>query len=172
MRLYYKWLISTRKRLDLTGWHWHWHPGHRVWWNYISCTRGSFWRQKWVKLPFLEIRFPISLGKKGWESWYYIWTRKKPYEIAMYLYIPRNCPWKTVNIVSAVTIQTPPLLSKSGQCKIELNQQHLPPWLAFESTVGPTLMLDLGGSMLEVDDSRDLLDTIRYISTHVISIQS
>ena len=40
-------------------------------------------------------------------------------------------------------------------------QQHLLPWFAFESTLGPTLILSLGGSMLVEDDSSDLLETMR-----------
>jgi hypothetical protein len=38
------------------------------------------------------------------------------------------------------------------------------PCAELESTVGPTLMLALGGSMLDVDDSSDLLETMRYMS--------
>jgi hypothetical protein len=40
-------------------------------------------------------------------------------------------------------------------------QQHLLAWFAFESTLGRTLTLSLGGSMLVEDDSSDLLDTMR-----------
>ena len=55
----------------------------------------------------------------------------------------------------------PVILTTPYRSSKEPTQQHLLPWLAVESTLGPTLMLDLGGSILAVDDSRDLLDTIR-----------
>jgi hypothetical protein len=77
----------------------------------------------WVTLTFPELR---SLWVKRDENHDIIWTKKRARRNSyICTYTSGNLPLVKGEQVSAVTIQTPPLLSKSGQCKIETKSTAL-----------------------------------------------